>query len=143
MKIHHSPLTRRQLLAVLAALAAPLAPTVARAHSYKLGDIAVGHIWASAPESGEGVAVYGPILNRGDGAAQLTGASTPAAEQVRIRMATEGEEHWVDSILGGNAVRYSGEDGRSELASTLATIMSADEHRTISPDDVPQDWTAY
>lgn len=52
-------------------------------------------------------------------------------------------EHWVDSILGGNAVRYSGEDGRSELASTLATIMSADEHRTISPDDVPQDWTAY
>ena len=79
MKIHHSPLTRRQLLAVLAALAAPLAPTVARAHSYKLGDIAVGHIWASAPESGEGVAVYGPILNRGDGAAQLTGASTPAA----------------------------------------------------------------
>lgn len=52
-------------------------------------------------------------------------------------------EHWVNSILGGNAVRYSGEDGRSELASTLATIMSADEHRTISPDDVPQDWTAY
>lgn len=52
-------------------------------------------------------------------------------------------EHWVDSILGGNAVRYSGEDGRSELVSTLATIMSADEHRTISPDDVPQDWTAY
>lgn len=52
-------------------------------------------------------------------------------------------EHWVDSILGGNAVRYSGEDGRSELASTLATIMSADEHRTISPGDVPQDWTAY
>ncbi|NDW07978.1 copper chaperone PCu(A)C [Jiella pacifica] len=98
MKRHRRHLTRRQLLGALAALAALLAPTVPRAHSYKLGDIAVGHIWASAPESGEGVAVYGPILNRGDGAAQLTGASTPAAEQVRIRMATEGEEHWVDWI---------------------------------------------
>jgi predicted dehydrogenase len=52
-------------------------------------------------------------------------------------------EHWIDSILAGNAVRYSGKDGRSELASTLATIMSANEHRTISPVDVPQDWTAY
>ena len=52
-------------------------------------------------------------------------------------------EHWVDSILSGSAVRYSGEDGRSELASTLATIMSADEHRTVSPADLPQDWTAY
>jgi predicted dehydrogenase len=52
-------------------------------------------------------------------------------------------EHWADSILAGSAVRYSGEDGRSELESTLATIMSADEHRTISPADVPQDWTAY
>jgi predicted dehydrogenase len=52
-------------------------------------------------------------------------------------------EHWVDSILAGNAVRYSGEDGRSELTSTLATIMSANEHRTISPADVPEGWTAY
>lgn len=52
-------------------------------------------------------------------------------------------EHWVDSILAGNAVRYSGEDGRSELASTLATIMSAEERRTISPADVPSGWTAY
>jgi len=52
-------------------------------------------------------------------------------------------EHWVDSVIMGESVRYSGEDGRSELASTLATIMSANEHRTISPADVPQEWTAY
>jgi predicted dehydrogenase len=52
-------------------------------------------------------------------------------------------QHWVDSILTGNPVRYSGEDGRSELAATLATIMSADEQRTIAPADVPAEWKAY
>jgi predicted dehydrogenase len=51
--------------------------------------------------------------------------------------------HWIDSILAGDPVRYSGEDGRSELAATLATIMSADERRTIAPADVPAAWTAY
>ena len=52
-------------------------------------------------------------------------------------------QHWVGSILTGNPVRYSGEDGRSELAATLATIMSANERRTIAPADVPAEWTAY
>jgi len=52
-------------------------------------------------------------------------------------------EHWVDSIVAGESVRYSGEDGRMELAATLATIKSAEEHRSISPNDVPEDWTAY
>jgi predicted dehydrogenase len=52
-------------------------------------------------------------------------------------------EHWVDSILAGEPVRYSGEDGRIELASTLATIKSAEERRTIEPSEVPQEWTAY
>jgi predicted dehydrogenase len=52
-------------------------------------------------------------------------------------------QHWADSILSGEPTRYSGEDGRSELAATLATIMSADERRSISPADVPLEWTAY
>ncbi len=52
-------------------------------------------------------------------------------------------EHWVDSILNGRPVRYSGEDGRMELASTLATIKSAEEGRSIAPVDVSEDWTAY
>ncbi len=52
-------------------------------------------------------------------------------------------EHWVDSIIAGRAVRYSGEDGRSELAATLATIKSAEECRSVAPGDVPDDWTAY
>jgi predicted dehydrogenase len=52
-------------------------------------------------------------------------------------------EHWVDSILTGEPVRYSGEDGRTELAATLATIMSAEERRSVAPGDMPLDWTAY
>jgi predicted dehydrogenase len=52
-------------------------------------------------------------------------------------------EHWIDSILAGEPVRYSGVDGRMELAATLATIMSAEERRSIAPSDVPADWTAY
>jgi hypothetical protein len=30
-----------------------------------------------------------------------------------------------------------------ELAATLATIMSAEEKRTVAPVDVPAEWTAY
>ncbi len=52
-------------------------------------------------------------------------------------------EHWVDSVIAGEAVRYSGEDGRFELAATLATIMSAEERRSIAPAEVPAEWTAY
>jgi len=52
-------------------------------------------------------------------------------------------QHWVDSIQTGNPVRYSGEDGREELAATLATLKSALETQSVSPDDVPTNWTAY
>ncbi len=52
-------------------------------------------------------------------------------------------QHWVDSVLAGESVRYSGEDGRAELAATLATIKSAEERRTVVPAEVPVGWTAY
>ncbi|MCF1506002.1 copper chaperone PCu(A)C [Afifella sp. H1R] len=91
-------MTRRELFAALAGVALLFPPQAATAHSYKLGDIAVGHVWASQPESGGGVAVYGPILNQGDAAVQLIDASTPVAEDVRIRTAADGEERWSDTI---------------------------------------------
>lgn len=70
------------------------------AHSYKLGDIAVGHVWAPPPEPGaEGLAVYGPILNRGNDAVRLVGASTSAAKQVRIRRISDGEVAWPTGII--------------------------------------------
>lgn len=97
MKTHDQLSWRHRFLA-LAVLALILAPGVAAAHSYKLGDIAVGHIWAAPPKSTESIAVYGPILNQGDTASQLTGATTPVAEEVRIRVATEGSERWIDTV---------------------------------------------
>ncbi|MCI0852760.1 MAG: hypothetical protein J4O01_11970 [Chloroflexi bacterium] len=49
------------------------------------------------------------------------------------------DERWV---VFGTPVRNSGEDGRSELATSLATIMSAGERPRIAPADVPAEWTA-
>lgn len=70
----------------------PLKPTMVAAHSYKLGDIAVGHLWTPPPEEeARGLPVYGPILNRGATPVRLVGASTPVAEQVRFRLEKEGE----------------------------------------------------
>jgi len=69
------------------------------AHSYKLGDIAVGHIWAPPPEDdAEGLAVFGPILNQGGATVRLVGASTPIAGQVRFRRLSDGAATWVDAI---------------------------------------------
>jgi copper(I)-binding protein len=72
---------------------------MASAHSYKLGDIAIGHVWAPPPEKGAtGVPVYGPILNRGETTVRLVGASTPMAEQVRFRTEKNGEVRWREAI---------------------------------------------
>ena len=50
------------------------------------------------------------------------------------------DERWV---VFGTPVRNSGVDGRSELAASLATIMSAGERPRIAPADVPAEWTSY
>jgi len=91
---------------VVAASAALLVGTIAgmscaRAHSYKLGDIAVGHIWAKPPETGaDGVAVYAPILNSGQTTVRLVGASTPIADKTRFRKVNkkDGTVEWPQAI---------------------------------------------
>src|SRR3546814_16379252 len=91
----------RSVLA-LAAVASPfrLPIPVAPAHSYKLEDIAIGHIWAPPPEeeSPSGIAVYGPVLNQGSAPARLVGATSPVAGKVRFRTESEGEVRWPDTI---------------------------------------------
>ncbi|WP_198174147.1 copper chaperone PCu(A)C [Mesorhizobium xinjiangense] len=89
------------LAAALAlAWAVPNFPAGALAHSYKHGSIAVGHVWAPPPEeNADGIAVYGPLLNGGDTAVRLVGASSPIADAVRFRMANDGEAAtWPESI---------------------------------------------
>ena len=93
-----------RLVALGVALAAVTAaaswvPTAADAHSYKLGDIAIGHIWAPPPEQGaEGLPIYGPILNRGDATVRLVGATTPIANQTRFRIAKDNQVRWPHAV---------------------------------------------
>ena len=73
----------------------------ARAHSYKLGDIAVGHIWAKPSETGaDGVPVYAPILNSGKTTVRLVGAFTPIADKTRFRKVDkkDGTMEWPQAI---------------------------------------------
>lgn len=91
----------RVILRILAAavLCAAGAPVPALAHSYELGRIAIGHIWAPPAEAGAAsAAVYGPILNRGEAPARLIEASTPVAEQARFRAENAGEVRWPEAI---------------------------------------------
>lgn len=70
----------------------------ARAHDYKFGDIEVGHLWTPPFVEGEGVPVYGPLLNIGARPAELVGAASPIAAQVRIRVKQEGGYAWRDTV---------------------------------------------
>lgn len=90
------------LVQALAAVASPflLPIPVALAHSYKLEEIAIGHIWASPPQekSATSIAVYGPVLNQGSAPARLVGATSPVAGKVRFRAEVEGEVRWPEAI---------------------------------------------
>jgi copper(I)-binding protein len=69
----------------------------ALAHSYKQGDIAIGHAWAPPTES-DVAAAYLPLLNRGEAPDSLVGASTPIARKVRIRVEKDGKVHWPETV---------------------------------------------
>jgi copper(I)-binding protein len=71
----------------------------ATAHGYTLGRIAIGHVWAPPPEDGAaGIPVYGPLLNRGDHAVSLLGASSPIARSARFRIDNDGIASWPEAL---------------------------------------------
>lgn len=79
--------------------AVALSPTLARAHSYNLGKVMIGHFWAPpVGAEADGAAVYGPFLNNGSNAVTLVGASSPVADQVRFRKIESGVVTWLDKI---------------------------------------------
>jgi len=99
--MRQAPLLRTPL--ILAAMAIAMlagAPRLVQAHSYRLGDIAVGHIWAPPPQKGAaGVPVYAPLLNTGGATVRLVGASTPVADQARFRIVQkDGTVQWPQAI---------------------------------------------
>ncbi len=70
-------------------------PGAAMAHSYKLGNIEIGHIWAPPPKAGiDGVAVYGPLFNEGKKLQTLVAVSSPEARTARFRLVRDGVESW-------------------------------------------------
>ncbi len=77
---HRRRIMRRLLFACLFLFATPLL-----AHSYKLGTIEIGHIWARATAPGAHAAsVYVPFRNTGTETDELIGGSTPVASNFMI-----------------------------------------------------------
>lgn len=57
----------------------------ALAHSYKQGDVRIGHVWTrETPGDVTTADFYMPLLNVGTVADRLTGASSPVAERIEI-----------------------------------------------------------
>ena len=84
-------------LAALLVLAGLSQPPSGHAHSYRQGDVAVGHVWAPpAPE--DSIGVYGAIMNRGGQDERLIDASTDIAEAVRFRVVEDGRSSWPEAI---------------------------------------------
>ncbi|MBS3651855.1 copper chaperone PCu(A)C [Pseudaminobacter sp. 19-2017] len=88
------------LLVAMVCLFLPLATIgEASAHSYKLGSIAIGHVWAPVPPEGvDGLPVYGAILNQGADTVSLVDAESPVAGEVRFRLKVGDKETWPLSI---------------------------------------------
>ncbi|PZF78866.1 hypothetical protein DK847_03485 [Aestuariivirga litoralis] len=90
-------LHRRHLILGLAGLAA--CPTLARAHSYRLGDIAIGHAWTlPAQVSREGQA-FVPLVNNGKLADELVAARSSVCGTIELRRNNRYDDPPLSSFL--------------------------------------------
>lgn len=76
-------LTRPLRSAFIAALLILALSAGAAAHSWKHGDLVIGHAWAAPSASGQAV-IHLAISNRGRAPAALVGARSPLAEQILL-----------------------------------------------------------
>ena len=65
-----------------------LAPTTAWAHSFKLGNIAVGHAWGLPSSSGE-TQVFMPLFNSGSSEDALISAKSDIAANIELRLSND------------------------------------------------------
>jgi copper(I)-binding protein len=77
----HSAGMRTLPIAIAVAL---LATLPALAHSFRLGEIEIGHPWAPPSDAGD-APVYLALSNRGNAPDRLIAASTPRARDVELR----------------------------------------------------------
>lgn len=74
---------RRRLILSLAGLAA--CTRLARAHSYRLGDIAIGHAWALPVQVSREGQAFVPLVNNGKATDELVAARSSVCGQIEMR----------------------------------------------------------
>jgi periplasmic copper chaperone A len=78
-------------------LLAIIAPTVAQAHSFKLGDIAIGHAWALPSQQNDGQ-VFFPLANQGTAPDELVGARADICSVIELRQNNRYDDPALTSI---------------------------------------------
>ena len=99
------------------------------AHSYKMDEIAVGHVWAPPPEAGgTDVTVFGAIVNRGEQMLELVAVTSPIADKggFRTKSGPEGESVGIIRLAPGKP--YA-------MAPWRAHIVLTGVHRVLKQDD--------
>jgi len=116
----------------------------ALAHSYKMDEISVGHVWAPSPNTDEqSLTVFGAILNHGTLALRLVGASTPIAKTVEFRTKVGAEGRKMDSITVPAGKVYAMAPWRGHIVlndfqrklkaeDTFEMVLEFDDGRTLS-----------
>lgn len=75
----------KKIPAVLLLLACLCTASIGSAHSYKQGDIEIGHIWTRATAPGTTTAaIYVPLLNEGKETDRLIAVSSDEAKKIEI-----------------------------------------------------------
>jgi copper(I)-binding protein len=88
---------RRSVILGLAAVAAM--PGAARAHSYRLGDIAIGHAWALPASISRDGQAFVPLVNEGKEADELVAARSSACGTIELRRNNRYDDPPLSSFL--------------------------------------------
>ena len=94
---------------LLVALLWSAAAADARAHSYTLRSVEIGHPWARPTDAQLGAA-YSVLAIKGDAADTLSGAETPIAQRVELRNAAGEAVHGIEIASGRPVVLRPGKD---------------------------------
>lgn len=88
---------RRGVIMGLAAAAAW--PAAARAHSYRLGDIAIGHAWALPAQVSRDGQAFVPLVNDGKVADELVAARSSVCGAIELRRNNRYDDPPLTSLL--------------------------------------------
>ena len=88
---------RRGVIVGLAAAAAW--PAAARAHSYRLGDIAIGHAWALPAQVSRDGQAFVPLVNDGKVADELVAARSSVCGALELRRTNRYDDPPLSSFL--------------------------------------------